>query len=129
MLKDVPEGSKYALCFQNNFQEDDDDNEFDVGFSIRVDNPPRSLASEEIGPDAERALKLAEKATQIHHDWEEMQDHLMFVRNREAIHMSMNDAILARLSRWTYIEAFLVIGMATGQVLYWKKFFETRRYL
>jgi hypothetical protein len=51
------------------------------------------------------------------------------VRNREAVHQDMNDAILSRLSRWTYVEALLVVGMATAQVLYWKRFFETRRYL
>ena len=128
-LSDLPEATKYSLCFENNLEDDEDDNDFDVGFSVRVNNPPRSLEDAEIGPDAERALKLAEKATAIHQDWNVMMDHLMFVRNREAMHISMSDSILNRLSRWTYIEAFLVVGMATGQVLYWKKFFETRRYL
>jgi hypothetical protein len=128
-LSDLPEASKYSLCFENHLDKDDDDNVFDVGFSIRVNGPSRSLPEDEIGPDAERALKLAEKATAIHQDWNAMMDHLMFVRNREAVHISMSESILSRLARWTYIEAFLVVGMATGQVLYWKKFFETRRYL
>jgi hypothetical protein len=126
-LSDLPEASKYDICFENHQNKDDDDNIFDVGFSIRVNGPSRSLPEGEIGPDAigpdaERALKLADKATAIHQDWNAMMDHLMFVRNREAMHISMSELILSRLARWTYIEAFLVVGMATGQVLYWKKF-------
>ena len=129
-LKDIKEGSKLNFCFENHLEDDDDEDfSLDVGFSVRISNPPRGLEDGEIGPDAERALSLAQKATAIHQDWEVMMDHMMFVRSREANHQSMHDAILGRLSRWTYIEAFLVIGMATGQVLYWKKFFETRRYL
>jgi hypothetical protein len=130
-IDEVPPNSRYALCFQNNDEAntDDDEDEFDVGFSIRVSNLPRGLEDGEIGPDSERALKLVEKASDIHQDWGSMADHYDFVRNREAIHQEMNDAILSRLTRWTYIEAFLVIGMATGQVMYWKKFFETTRYL
>jgi hypothetical protein len=128
-LDSVAQSTRLALCFQNNDGTDEEDNDFDVGFSLRVSNLPRALEEGEIGPDGERALQLVKRATDIHQEWSSMLDHLDFVRNREAMHQDMNDAILSRLSRWTYIEAFLVIGMATGQVMYWKKFFETRRYL
>ena len=125
----VTPNTRYSLCFQNNESKDNEDNEFDVGFSIHVSNAPRTLKDDEIGPDAERALKLVVKATRIHQGWINMMDHYEYVRNREAVHQEMNDAILKRLSRWTYMEALLVTGMATGQVMYWKRFFETRRYL
>jgi hypothetical protein len=128
-LDSVAQSVRLALCFQNNDIGDEDDNDFDVGFSLRVNHLPRALEEGVIGPDGERALTLVKRATDIHQDWSAMLDHLDFVRNREAMHQDMNDAILSRLSRWTYIEAFLVISMATGQVMYWKKFFETRRYL
>jgi hypothetical protein len=128
-LDSVAQSTRLALCFQNNDGTDEEDNDFDVGFSLRVSNLPRALEEGEIGPDGERALQLVKRATDIHQEWSSMLDHLDFVRNREAMHQDMNDAILSRLSRWTYIEAFLVIGMATGQVMYWRKFFETRRYL
>ena len=122
-------GTRYALCFQNNESNDDQENEFDVGFSIHMMKAPRTLPEGEIGPDNERAMKLVSRAARIHQDWANLMDHYDYVRNREAVHERMNDAILVRLTRWTFFEAFLVIGMATGQVMYWKRFFETRRYL
>lgn len=125
----VKQNTVYELCFQNNESNDDEDNEFEVGFSVHISSSPRTLPDGEIGPDSLRALKLVEKATAIQEDWTEMMDHYEFVQNREAVHQAMNDVILNRLSRWTYIEALVVIGMATGQVMYWRKFFETKRYL
>ncbi len=128
-LERVTADTRYAICFQNNESNDDQENEFDIGFSMHVTSAPRTLKDGEIGPDAERALTLVNKATRIHQDWTNLMDHYEYVRNREAIHQVMNDAILVRLTRWTYFEALLVIGMATGQVMYWKRFFETKRYL
>lgn len=125
----VKPDTRYGLCFENNESTEDEENEFDVGFSIHVTKAPRTLKDEEIGPDGERALQLVNKATRIHQDWSNLLDHYEYVRNREAMHQEMNDSILSRLSRWTYIEALLVVGMATCQVMYWKRFFETRRYL
>lgn len=121
--------SRYLLCFQNNDSDDDSENDFDVGFSVHFTNPPRALKEGEIGPDGERALKLVEKAIAIQEDWTNMEDHFDFVRNREALHREMHNSILSRLRRWNNLEILVVIGMATLQVMYWKKFFETRRYL
>jgi len=128
-LKDLKSNSKYSICFQNNAGEDDGENEFDVGFNLRFHNPPRAMEDGEIGPDEERANTLIEKAAEIHENWDTLQDHFEFLRNREGIHFGMNNEIMGRLAWWTYVEALLVIGMAVGQVMYWKKFFEKRRYL
>jgi hypothetical protein len=128
-MENVKPSHRYQLCFQNSYTEDDDDYSFNVGFAVRVMYPPRTLDAEEIGPDAQRALKLIQGSSAILEDWGSLRDHFDFLRNREGIHQEMNDAILNRIQRWTIIEALLVMGMATGQVLYWKRFFETRRYL
>jgi len=128
-LEHLKASSKFSICFQNHAHEDDEENEFDVGFNIRFHKPARTLDDEEEGPDAERANILAEKAWEIHQDWEVLQDHFEFLRNREGIHFGMMNEIMKRLKHWTYIEATLVIIMAMGQVMYWKKFFEKRRYL
>ena len=128
----VKPDTRYSLCFRNNNKDstDDEENEeFDVGFSIHISKAPRTLRDDELGPDAARALKLVDKAVRVHQDWSNLMDHYEYVRNREAMHQALNDAILTRLSRWTYVEAVLVVGMAAGQVMYWKRFFETRRYL
>lgn len=128
-LEDVKPSHHYEVCFQNHNTEDDDDSSFNVGFAVRLTDAPRSLDAEEIGPDAQRALKLVQSSSAILEDWESLTDHFDFLRNREGIHQEMNDAILNRIQRWTIIEALLVMGMATGQVLYWRRFFEKKRYL
>ena len=129
-LKILNAKTRLSLCFENRYEYDpEDDNSFDLGFAIRITNPPRALDDGVIGPDAERALMLVEKAAEIHKDWELMKDHQEFTRNREAIHAEMSETILGRLVRWAFFETFLVVGMAVAQVMYWKRFFETRRYL
>lgn len=122
---------RYSLCFQNNYDKkvDDDEYSFDIGFNIRVHTPPRVLDDAEEGPDNERATKLAEKAARIHEDWDVLRDHFDFLRNREAIHQKMNDQIMNRLARWNTIEGLLVVAIATAQILYFRAFFEKRRYL
>mmetsp|Transcript_35007 Transcript_35007/g.39091 ORF Transcript_35007/g.39091 Transcript_35007/m.39091 type:complete len:229 (+) Transcript_35007:88-774(+) len=129
-LENIQSSSKFSICFQNNADNDDVENEFDVGFNVRFDKrPTRTLDDKVSGPDGERASQLIDKAAKIHQNWNTLQDHFDFLRNREGIHYHMNEEIMNRLSRWTYIEAFLVIAMSVGQVMYWKKFFEKRRYL
>jgi emp24/gp25L/p24 family/GOLD len=129
-LVDLGPSTRIQLCFHNLYDNENGfDNSYDVGFTIRVSSRPRGLDDGVIGPDTERALKLVEKAAEIHKDWELMKDHQVFTRNREAIHTEMSEKILANLSWWTFTESFLVIGMAVAQVMYWKRFFETRRYL
>lgn len=130
-LENVMKGSdRYSLCFQNNNRGDnDDENSFDIGFNIRFHAAPRALDEEEEGPDNERATKLVEKAAKIHEDWDTLQDHFDFLRNREGIHQEMNDQIMNRLSRWNTIEGLLVVGIAVAQIAYFRAFFEKRRYL
>ena len=125
--KKISPGARYALCFHN----DDSSVEkpISVGFSVRLTNAPRTLPNDEIGPDSKRALQLVNKATAIHQDWQALLDHFDFLRNREAVQTQLSDGTLSRLQRWTWIESILVAGMATAQVWYWKRFFETRRYL
>ena len=129
VLNHLKASSKFSICFQNNANPDDDENEFDVGFNVRFHKPIRTLDDGESGPDGKRARLLADKASDIHQDWDILEDHFEFLRNRDGIHYLMNAEIMRRLTRWTYIEGFLVVAMAVGQVMYWKKFFEKRRYL
>lgn len=128
-FESLKSNSRYKICFQNNAEGSHEDDAFDMGFNLRFHDPPRTLEQDESGPDGERATKLVEKASKIHQDWDTLQDHFDFLRNREAIHEDMNYEIVSKLTKWTWIEAVLVCGMAVGQTMYWKKFFEKRRYL
>jgi p24 family protein beta-1 len=124
------DASRYSLCFQSNVAEDDGPKgATEIGFSLRWLPPPRSLPEGEEGPEAQRALKLMEAASQIDQDWQNMLDHYDFLRQRETNHRELIEAIFTRLWKWTLVEAVLVIFMAFLQVLYLRKFFEQRRYL
>lgn len=121
------------FCLDLEKQVDDDEVEDEglpVGFNFYVSPASgRTLPEGEIGPDAQRALELVLQAEEISLNWRTLLDHFDFLRNREAQHALMSSQILSRVMTWTILEAALVITMAVGQVLYWRKFFEQRRYL
>ena len=125
-----PDG-KFALCFQIYDSADDDSEEtsYRVGFNLRVTPAPRTLEEEVQGPDAERALALVQGAVFLENDWKNFMDHFDYLRSREASHTSLMHQIRDRVLGWTVVEAILVITMAVVQILYWRRFFETRRYL
>ena len=129
---------RYQLCFesskldpQDKAEEDDDSVPFSLhlGFNFRVSTAQRSLPDEELGPDAMRAIELLEAATSTERQWQNLLDHFDFLRNREAYHLQLTGQINDRVMGWTIVEAVLVVSMAVAQVMYWKTFFEQRRYL
>jgi hypothetical protein len=56
-------------------------------------------------------------------------DHYDYLRSREAVQRDLVEATLDRVVRWTVLEAVLLIGIAFGQVLFYRKFFEKKHYL
>lgn len=129
---DLDAKKRVELCMELVTDVEDDQVEEEglpVGFNLYLTSVEHSLPEGEIGPDAQRALDLVQQATSIHLDYRSLLDHFDFLRNREAAHSALTASILSRVMTWTVIEAFLVISMAIGQVVYWRKFFEQRRYL
>lgn len=122
--------ARYALCFASAVGDDETDRDVtNIGFSLRWIPPARNMPEGEEGPEAQRAFKLMDSASLIDLDWQNMLDHYDFLRTREANHRELIEAIFSRLWKWTLIEAVLVVFMAFLQVMYFKKFFEQRRYL
>jgi hypothetical protein len=105
----------------------DDGEERTVGFALRV--IPPSHVMEEEGPDEHDALLLMERAEALYEDLAELEDHQGYLREREAAHREIAEKTFAYIWRWTLLEAFVVCAISTSQVLYLRKFFETRRYL
>lgn len=123
---------KYELCFELQRDEDFDDfaEAYAVGFNLRLTpSIARALDTEEKGPDTQQALQIIDSAIKVETDWKNLVDHYVYLRNREALAVQLSQKIQDRVMGWTFFEALLVIAMAIGQVLYWRKFFETRRYL
>lgn len=107
----------------------DSDYKTTVGFNIHVHDVMRTLAKEEMGPDALRAINLQASAMHLADQWENLQDHFSYLHFREVEHRRMSEQINDRVMGWTILESFLVVTMAIGQVMYWKSFFEQRRFL
>jgi hypothetical protein len=56
-------------------------------------------------------------------------DHQEYIKNREATHRHIVEQTFTMVMKWTLLEAFVLICIATAQVSYLKRFFETKRYL
>jgi emp24/gp25L/p24 family/GOLD len=58
-----------------------------------------------------------------------LKDHYDYLRSREEVQRNLVEATLDRVVRWTLLEAVLLIGIASTQVLYFRRFFEKKHYL
>ena len=123
----VNKGGRFSLCLQNDGDEEDGDRT--VGFALRVRGRSRALGDEEVGPDGEKALELISWAEELTEEWDTLLDHYDYLRSREAVHEELSDKIFKRVMRWTLVEAALLITIACAQVMYFRAFFEKRRYL
>jgi len=122
---------EFCMELLRNLDDDEVEEEgLDVGFNIYVRSTvDRTLPEGEGGPDAQRALELVHDSMEIVSQWRTLLDHFDFLRNREAINEKLTSQIMSRVMGWTVLEAVVVTTMATAQVMYWKRFFEQRRYL
>lgn len=123
----VKKGGRFSLCLHH--RGDDEELDRTVGFAVRVRSPSRALADMVQGPDGEKALELIEWAEDLTEEWDTLMDHYDYLRSREAIQEELSEKIFQRVMHWTIVEAVLLITIATAQVMYFKKFFEKRRYL
>ena len=123
---------KYELCFELETDPENDEyaETYAVGFNLRLTPAvERALDEQAAGPDTLQALALIESARAVEGNWNNLVDHYVYLRNRENAAVQLSQQIQDRVMGWTILEALLVITISVGQVLYWKKFFETRRYL
>eukprot|EP00546_Thalassionema_frauenfeldii_P009181 CAMPEP_0178922360 /NCGR_PEP_ID=MMETSP0786-20121207/16107_1 /TAXON_ID=186022 /ORGANISM="Thalassionema frauenfeldii, Strain CCMP 1798" /LENGTH=220 /DNA_ID=CAMNT_0020596709 /DNA_START=69 /DNA_END=731 /DNA_ORIENTATION=+ len=125
------EGGRHQFCLENGKRfKSRDGLERTIGWAVRVKTShPRSLRNGEQGPDAERAASLADQASELQEAWETLLDHYGFLRTREGIHKILSDQIMGRVVHWTMFEGVTLALIAGGQILYLRKFMETRRYL
>jgi emp24/gp25L/p24 family/GOLD len=126
---EVHDGGLHRFCLENGKHEMGDGLDRTIGWAVRVRPLARSLGEGEEGPDALRALNLADWASELQDQWQTLLDHYSFMKAREVMHTELTDSILGRVVRWTIFEAVTLILIATGQILYLRKFMETKRYL
>ena len=134
----VPSTGRNFLCVKNGQNEADlDDESYDretrvVGFSVRVRplNVHFDIDGEGgEGPETEVLSDLIDLSEDLLDDFQDLFDHQAYLKVREAEHRDLTEATFSRILRWTVLEALVVVGIAGGQVLYLKKFFEKKRYM
>lgn len=118
----------HSLCIKNLMEDEDDD--IDVGFTIRVNSLRRTEDPEESpGPDDRLTASLFNGVDALMDVMHVLLDHQGYMRQRESVHRSTSEATFSRVVRWTIIQVVVVLAVAGGQIFYLKKFFETKRYL
>lgn len=122
-------GGLHRFCVENGKHLEADGVERQIGWALRVRSLPRSLEEDIQGPDQQRALQLVEWASELQESWETLRDHYGFLKRREFLHKQLTEQTLSRVIRWTSVEGLVLALIAVGQVLYLRKFMETRSYL
>jgi len=116
----------------------------EVGFSIRVRDlveerrelVEKRKADKKAEKEEEENSKTVEKASQMGALTEDlverlmsMRDHQAYLRQRDETHRNLAESTFGLLIKWTMVEAAALVLVAGGQILYLRKFFESRRYL
>eukprot|EP00934_Nitzschia_sp_Nitz4_P004129 Nitzschia sp. Nitz4//scaffold6_size259037//173770//174444//NITZ4_001094-RA/size259037-processed-gene-0.83-mRNA-1//-1//CDS//3329556953//4119//frame0 len=73
--------------------------------------------------------KVSDAAVGLAKELEKLQDHHQYMKTREAIHRETVEGTFSRLMSWTLLEGFTVVTVAVGQILYFRRFLERRRYV
>eukprot|EP00559_Dactyliosolen_fragilissimus_P005907 CAMPEP_0184861294 /NCGR_PEP_ID=MMETSP0580-20130426/6008_1 /TAXON_ID=1118495 /ORGANISM="Dactyliosolen fragilissimus" /LENGTH=234 /DNA_ID=CAMNT_0027358723 /DNA_START=140 /DNA_END=844 /DNA_ORIENTATION=+ len=58
-----------------------------------------------------------------------LQDHNQYIKERESMHRDVIEQTFSMILSWTLLEALVLVIVSITQVMYLKKFFETKRYL
>ena len=62
-------------------------------------------------------------------DISKLDTHYTFMRSREATHRAVVERTFTRLAAYTFFEGFVLIVVSVGQILYFRRFLERRRYM
>lgn len=113
----------------DNFDYDNHDgNERMIAFNVRVIPERENNDPSKNNPNktAERTLHLA---TRLNDKFYMLLDHQEYMKSRDHVQRDLMESTFSMLMKWTVLEAIVLILIATSQVIYFRKFFETKRYL
>jgi len=117
-----------------------DDDNFDYG---NHDGKDRNIAfnirvTKRMDPSAHKSQtahssvftdRVVMMATRLEDKIDLLMDHQYYIKNRELQHRDTVEETFTLVMKWTVLEAVVLIFVATSQVIYFRKFFETKRYL
>lgn len=130
----VTKGQRLDMCVQNGIyasgrrktpikNEDEEGPERIVGltYSFEEKDPNMELHSQNV--------KLLSATRNVFREIGRLKDHYAYVRAREALHRETVEATFSRLMSWTLLQGFTVVLIAVGQIMYFRRFLEQRRYM
>lgn len=130
---EVKSGQKLHLCVQNGI--------WTVGNRKTAQNRPHdgkvrkvglTFSFEEKNPSAElvnQSGRLVAATQGLFRELGRLKDHYSYMRAREAMHRETVEETFSRLMHWSLLEGAAVIAVALGQILYFRRFLEQRRYI
>ena len=129
----LKEDQKVALCLQNGLttagrgrvskQDLHDGKDRTVGFSFYID------IKDEAQELKEQNTRLIDASQDLTRQLGNLINHHEYMRTREANHRELVEATFSQLLIWVIVEAFAVVIIAGGQIMYLRRFLEKRRYM
>jgi len=100
-----------------------------IAFNVRVKQEANGRGTSQ-KPGAEghsdRILGMTDK---LKDKLDFLMDHQEYIKTREVQHRDTMEKTFSLLMKWTILEGIVLVIVATSQVIYFRKFFETKRYL
>ena len=127
----------YWMCLQNSSHGPDNTSQEpehpdhvtrSIGFSFRVESLHENKPAPLIFTD-EQQYEWTEKSEQIEHELHMLVNHHDYMRMREADHRAVVEKTFADTLRWTLLEVSMVVIVAVGQVMYFRRFLERKTFL
>ncbi len=130
---EVSSGQKLQLCLQNgiwtagkrktpqNRPHDGRARTVGLTFSFEEKNPAVELLNQN--------GRLVTATRGLIRELSSLKDHYSYMRAREAMHRETVEGTFSRLMSWTLLEGAAVISVAVGQIVYFRRFLEERRYI
>lgn len=122
-----------------------DDDEYDytnrdkkprtVGFSIHVEQNTEALMKHMVktedvkNPLYQDLRDVTDLSLELETSLTTLLDHQEYMKDRDDIHDEYLDTTLGMLTTWAMIEATILIAVSVGQIMYFRRVFETRRYM
>lgn len=131
---EIKADQKVTLCIQNGIvtagrgrktpsDRNHDGEDRTIGFSFSVE--PKNEAME----IKTKNDKILETALDLTRELRNLYNHHEYMRTRESKHRELVEMTFSQLMKWVILEGVTVIVIAGGQILYFRRFLERRRYM
>ena len=73
--------------------------------------------------------KLMDAATGLRQKLRDLRSHHVYMKSREGKHRRIAEKTFSQLLVWCLMEAVIIVLIAVGQIMYFRRFLEKRRYM